>query len=388
MLGVILCYNLCFMLPLINNQLLISYWYNILNNICSKIIIIINDDYKNIIYNILGKNINIISTIDLIKNEKYDLCVYVKCENIINHINFNIIDKIKDTNLGGVIEWNNKKGLWIFKKEIEILFITDNYINNTSLFITENIPSLLWNVNNINEYKNYINFLTIPNRYYIKGTIIIVALYMGNNLTLEQINISLDCIKSLRKHYPDEFIVIVDNNSPNRDWINIANDLNMHIITNTSELYRFEIGAYNLALKYFKADKYICIQHNILFKSRIRDELEIYKPDVYLFLTTTRLLWTDNGLNTGNGLELINKHLNYINMSNWNHDPLAVWVSFYCNDLMMEKLLNSGLLNLLSNHRDISQAYERILGVFFYRTTKNVKIINKDIFDKINFGQL
>ena len=388
MLGVILCYNLCFMLPLINNQLLISYWYNILNNICSKIIIIINDDYKNIIYNILGKNINIISTIDLIKNEKYDLCVYVKCENIINHINFNIIDKIKDTNLGGVIEWNNKKGLWIFKKEIEILFITDNYINNTSLFITENIPSLLWNVNNINEYKNYINFLTIPNRYYIKGTIIIVALYMGNNLTLEQINISLDCIKSLRKHYPDEFIVIVDNNSPNRDWINIANDLNMHIITNTSELYRFEIGAYNLALKYFKADKYICIQHNILFKSRIREELKIDKPDVYLFLTTTRLLWTDNGLNTGNGLELINKHLNYINMSNWNHDPLAVWVSFYCNDLMMEKILNSGLLNLLSNHRDISQAYERILGVFFYRTTKNVKIINKDIFDKINFGQL
>jgi hypothetical protein len=211
---------------------------------------------------------------------------------------------------------------------------------------------------------------------------------MGNNLTLEQINISLDCIKSLRKHYPDEFIVIVDNNSPNRDWINIANDLNMHIITNTSELYRFEIGAYNLALKYFKADKYICIQHNILFKSRIREELEIDKPDVYLFLTTTRLLWTDNGLNTGNGLELINKHLNYINMSNWNHDPLAVWVSFYCNDLMMENLLNSGLLNLLSNHRDISQAYERILGVFFYRTTKNVKIINKDIFDKINFGQL
>lgn len=39
----------------------------------------------------------------------------------------------------------------------------------------------------------------------------------------------------------------------------------MYIIKNTSELYRYEIGAYNLALKYFKADKYICIQHNIQF---------------------------------------------------------------------------------------------------------------------------
>lgn len=262
------------------------------------------------------------------------LFIYKKT-NLIN--DYNNIDKIKDKYLVDIMEWYDKKNIYIKEKK-------------------ENL-----NV----EYKKY-----------IKGTIIIVALYMGNNLTPEQINISLNCIKNLRKHYPDEFIVIVDNNSPNRDWVNIANNLNMHIIINVSELYRFEIGAYNLALKYFKADKYICIQHSILIKSKIKEELEIDKPDVYLFSTVLGLYMEQDGLN------LINKYLNNLNMNNWNYEPIAMWNSFYCNDLMMEKIINNGLLNLISNNKLISQAYERILGVFFYRIIKDVKVINADSFKK------
>jgi hypothetical protein len=46
MLGIIKCHNYSFLLPLKNNKSLLEYWVMILNNTCSKIIIIIDDCYK------------------------------------------------------------------------------------------------------------------------------------------------------------------------------------------------------------------------------------------------------------------------------------------------------------------------------------------------------
>ena len=215
---------------------------------------------------------------------------------------------------------------------------------------------------------------------YVDGTLIIVALYIGN-LDEKLLNISINCLRDLRKHFADEYIVIVDNNSYNQDWIEIAKSLNMTIIKNTSDLHRYEPGAYNLALQHYRAKKYLCIQHNFQFTGKIIQELLEDKPDAYVFGTTRDLNWNILGLN------LINRYLKALNMSKWNWEPLVISNSFYCNDLMMDKLIENGLFKLITNTKDISQAYERIIGTVIYRTIGYVKKIDSSIFNKINFNQ-
>ena len=385
MLGIIVCDDdNSFILKTKNNKTFLEHWYDILNTYCSKIIIIITEKYKNIINNILGENITIISNIDIIKNEDYNLCIYVKVNIIMDNINFDIIDKINNDIYGCILEYNDIIGIVLFKKNIEHLLINnvDLLINNEHL-IKEKTLGLIWDCSDLNNYKNYLNFLTNHIRHYIKGTLIIVSLYLENN-NQERINISINCLKDLRKHYQKETIVIVDNNSVNKDWIKIANELNMYIITNKSELFRYEIGAYNLALKYFKADKYLCIHHNMQFYSKINEELEIDKPDAGLF---TNVIEYTNSTPDWN-IKNMNKYLDFLNMDLFVSGPLAIWNCFYCNNLMMDELLKSGLLDLVANKKEISQAYERLFGLFFYRIKgDNLKIIDASSFKKINFLQ-
>lgn len=55
-------------------------------------------------------------------------------------------------------------------------------------------------------------------------------------------------VDNIRKHYTDSFIIIVDNNSEHIEDITFEYD-NVIIITNTSD-QKFELGAYNLGIKY------------------------------------------------------------------------------------------------------------------------------------------
>jgi hypothetical protein len=215
---------------------------------------------------------------------------------------------------------------------------------------------------------------------YIKGTIIIVSVYIGNDpdKCLQIVN----CLKQLRKVYNKEIIVTVDNQSLNRDWYNIANEMNMHMIYNDSELYKYEIGAYNLALTYFRADKYIFLQSSVYLHKQIEEELSSTHADAFALSRLSGLNWDNNGLN------LINKYLNSVNMDNWNDDPLVLWNCFYCNDLYLEGLKQSGLLDLICNTKDCSCAYERILGCYMYRTLKDVKSIDSSVFTKYWLYQL
>jgi hypothetical protein len=54
----------------------------------------------------------------------------------------------------------------------------------------------------------------------------------------------------------------------------------------------------------------------------------------------------------------------------------------------MDSLINSGLLDLRCNNKDLSCAYERIHGTYMYRKLNNIKTINKNTYEKYFLGQL
>jgi hypothetical protein len=333
MLGVLLCDNNKFLLSYDNNHCYLSYWYMILKKRCSKIIIYTTEDNNQFIKYVINDDILIINDKKLIRNEDYDFAITINLNNFIEYFDFNII------NNGAIIYLNNIQSIIIFKKEIEDFFINNEFIFHHHLFNIEYLFS---------------NEIQINNRIYIKGLLIIISLSIND---IDQFNF----LKNLRIFYPNEFIVIVDNNSKNQDWVNIANDLGIYIIKNKSYLFNFEIGAYNLALKYFKADKYLCIQHNFNLHSKIKHELSNNKPDAFLFNTTTNLNCDINGL------QLLNKYFKFLNMKLWDNEPSAIGNNFYCNDLIMQKILNNKLFDLVCNNKEISNIYEKIIGTFFFR---------------------
>ena len=96
---------------------------------------------------------------------------------------------------------------------------------------------------------------------YINNVIIVVAVYINNDN--KNYNELIKCLKQLRCIYTNETIITVDNNSLNNKWFEIAKSLNIIILSNTSQLHRFEIGAYKLALQHYRSDKYIFIQGTI-----------------------------------------------------------------------------------------------------------------------------
>ena len=209
-----------------------------------------------------------------------------------------------------------------------------------------------------------------------KGTIIIVAVYINNDLN--NYNELVKCLIQLREIYPNNVIVAVDNSSLNNSWYNDANRLNINVLYNNSLLHRFEMGAYKLALEHYRADKYIFIQGTIF----INNELNLSQLDtteemaIGFDVLFNNLSWSIDGLN------LINQMLTTINM-NWNNEPIILWNCFCCNNVFINNMLNSGLFDIITNTKEHSCAFERILGVYFQTKMKNIHCIDNNSFRKI-----
>ena len=123
MLGIINCIdNDNFLLSLKDNSKLLSFWYNTLNPICSKIIIIAKEEYEKIIYNLIG-NVIIINSKNKIKDYDYDRCIIVDGNNIVDYIDTNIIIKLYDDCEDVIFYWNTIPNAWMFKKELELSLI-------------------------------------------------------------------------------------------------------------------------------------------------------------------------------------------------------------------------------------------------------------------------
>lgn len=434
-----------FILPLKNKNLsLLSNWCMLMiEKGCDKIIIgssvannsfiehIINTQLNDNRHLIIVKIVQNTSTMNetimkMIENEYYDLAIMGMPDTHVDYISDTLINKIsddKDIIIGGYL-WNirdtqrEKIGLcniddnyiidiidknkdcdynygWgaiIFKKEFENYIKIDDLhlgysmklaLNNSIKIPYEIINGQYWDCGTVSEYKEYLNFLDENKPVYIKGLIIIVAVYIEDDEY--KLNVLKSCIAQFRKIYNNETIVIIDNKSKNIEWYDLAKSLNMYIIKNNSDLYRYEIGAYNLALKYFRADRYICVQGTMFFNNKIREELDDTRDDAIVFKKLNAPSLNNDGVNIEH---VIKKYLNFIDMTDRNEEPLVLWNCFYCNKGFMDNMIGKGILDLICNNKDISCSYERILGTYFHRNLENVKEINPETYHKIFLKQL
>jgi len=71
-----------------------------------------------------------------------------------------------------------------------------------------------------------------------------------------------------------------------------------------------------------------------------------------------------------------------------NDDPLVLWNCFYCNNIFMDELINSGLMDLKCHNKNISCTYERIIECYFKRKLGFIKEINNKCFTKHFLNQL
>jgi choline kinase len=432
-----------FMLPTKKEQCsLIVYWINLLiKNKCNKIIIGVSENTKIFIDNILKYNLNediknIINIklvgntntmnetiIACLKDENYEMAImgmpdtyvsdlsHILIENI-NKENINVgcyLWNIRDTQKGkigqcnvddnfivdiidkdtscdyiygwGVVVFKPEFEKYIYMEDLHIGYSMKRYIENNKIIYQILNDGLYFDCGTTLGYTEYLNYMEDIKPTYIKGTIIIIAVYINNELNTY--NELVKCLTQLRSIYANEIIVAIDNGSLNNKWYEVANKLNINILYNNSVLHRYEIGAYKLALQHFRADTYIFIQGTIFINNRLDlSPLNSNEEKAISFdIIENNLSWSDDGLN------FINKLLRTINMSDWNKDPLILWNCFACNNIFINNILNSGIFDLPSNTKAHSCAFERILGCYFKKTLKEIKCIDRHSFRKIFLNQ-
>jgi hypothetical protein len=431
-----------FMLPIKDGGALIVYWINLLiKNNCTKIIIGVSENTKIFIDNIFKYNLNEdtknIITIKLVgntntmnetviaclKDEIYNIAIMgmpdtyisslspILIENIIKQ-NINVgcyLWNIRDTQIGkigqcnidedyiidiidkditcdynygwGVVVFTPEFEKFIFMEDLHIGYSMKRYIENNKIIYQILNDGLYFDCGTVIGYTEYLNYKEDIKPMYIKGTIIIIAVYINDNIN--SYNTLIECLIQLRKVYVNNIIVAVDNGSLNDKWHNVATELNINILYNNSILHKFEIGAYKLALRHFRADTYIFIQGTIFINNKIDlSLLDSQTENAIAFnIIENNLYWCENGL------QFINKLLRAINMNDWNNDPLILWNCFVCNNIFINNILNSGIFDLPSNTKAHSCAFERILGCYFKKILPKVTCIDQSYFRKIWLNQ-
>lgn len=426
-----------FLLPTKKQLPLICCWINdLLALSCTKIIIGVSEDTKifvdhmlkynldeqkkRILVKLVGQTKTMNETIlECIKDEKYDIVVMGMPDTYIGNLSSVLIENIIKFNMTiGCYLWNLREsqvgligqckvdgnfiidmadkdsncnfnygwGVAVFTPEFEKFILKDElhigysikrYIDIGKVAYEIMTDGMYFDCGTIKGYTEYLNHMEPVKPVKVKGTIIVVAVYINNDL--ENYNQLVKCLTQLRSVYPDNVIVAVDNGSLNKNWYGTAN---IWVLKNESSQHRFEIGAYKLALEHFRAEKYIFIQGTIFIKHQI-DLTLLNRPEeqAICFNSINGLHWCMNGLN------LINNLLRIINLDFGNDDPLVLWNCFCCNDKFINNMLICGLFDLPSNSKAHSCAFERILGCFFKKILKNIQCIDQNSFEKISLNQ-
>ncbi len=295
-----------------------------------------------------------------------------------------IIDKNKECeyNYGwGIAVFKQPFMKYMLKEDLHTGYSMQRFLNDNNKITYEIVNGLYFDCGTVGGYKEYLNYMECVTPVHIKGTLIILAVYINN--AEHSYNKLVECLKQVRKIYPNEFIVAVDNGSLNDKWHQVAKELNIIILKNTFTMHKYEIGAYKYALQYFRADKYICVHGTMFVKKKLDlSALDKQTPDAIAFNTLNHLNWSNTGL------QLINKLLSSIEMGPWTNEPYLVLSNcFCCNNLFIKDMLESGVFDLPSHTKNHSCAFERILGYYFSKKLKTIGILDSESYDKIHLGQ-
>jgi hypothetical protein len=242
-----------------------------------------------------------------------------------------IITDVVDKNT--VCDYNYNWGSIVFKPEFEKHIMKEDSLKRA---ITENkalfqiMRGLFFDCGTRRGYSEYIGYASEPKPLHIKGTLIVVAVYINNSE--DNYNQLINCLTQLRRVYEHDTIITVDNKSLNKKWHETAKELEFIILENTSVMHRYEMGAYKLALAHFRADKYIFIQGTIFINHKFNlSALDCDTPNA-ISLGTIHALGFSGGEVV---LKIINKLLLSINMNEWNNEPLVLWCCFCSNNLLI-----------------------------------------------------
>mgnify|MGYP001239901368 CR=1 FL=1 len=329
------------------------------------------------------KNINIDVGVNLWNIRETQLGKIGQCKIDDNYV-IDIIDKNKECeyNYGwGVVVFKQPFMKYMLKEDLHTGYSMQRFLSDNNKITYEKLNGLYFDCGTIDGYKEYLNYMECITPVHIKGTLIILAVYINN--TEKSYNNLIKCLNQLRKIYPNNFIVAVENGSLNDKWHQVAKELNINILKNTSTIHKYEIGAYKCALQYFRADKYICVQGTIFLKKKIDlSPLNKQTPNALAFQTLNWLSW-DNA-----GLQLINKLLNSIEMGPWDNNPFLIyWNCFCCNNAFMKDMLESGIFDLPSTTKNHSYSFERILGYYFSTKLNTINILDSGSYHKIFLNQ-
>lgn len=423
-----------FMLPLKDKRLcLLTNWINGLIDIgCDKIIIACSPstlvfmkhiDVLSISDKVCVKDVGLTETMNetilkSLENEVYDVVVMAMPDTVVTSFDKSFVDKIGD-NIISCCLWNIRKdqlgkigqckinndtvcdiidkdercdykfgwGVIAFKPPfMKYMSSTDLHPGYSMKKALEDNVKLSYEIckgqyfdcGTVEGYRTYLNYINKVVPIHIKGTIVIVAVYINNSAS--SYNTLISCLKQLRTIYKNKTIVTVDNMSLNTAWHSTATELDMIILKNDDPTHRYEIGAYKCALNFFRADKYIFIQGTIFLKQKLQlNILDPEKMDVLAFNTLNHLCWSQSGK------MFIMDLLKSIKIPCDDNIGVLLWNCFCCNDLFVTAMFINGIFDLPSNTKDHSGAFERILYVFIkhmFGKDYLIKTISTSMFDK------
>lgn len=185
------------------------------------------------------------------------------------------------------------------------------------------------------------------------------------------------CVENWIQTYNEANIVLIDNNSLNKEYINMLINKyeNLYIIENLSEKFKYEYGAYKLGIEFIDAPYYFFLQCTTYFNKKI--DYKKYDASPFIFCKDH-----DNYLNCKE-FQLAKE----LYKSSWEDNFFVFGNNFFCNKNFSIGFYNIILSKIPITNKIESCAAERITGEFIFTHCKIIHVIEKFIYkNKIYTG--
>lgn len=183
----------------------------------------------------------------------------------------------------------------------------------------------------------------------------------------------LECVKSIRKHYPDDLIVVVDSDSDDKSYFDLIKkyDIVIEDIFNKN----FLDGALWYCFNKYTEEKFFYLIHDSM-KVKMNFEY-VEESDFTCISSFPNTCWAEN-FEGGSKSQieftkqiLLKTNYRYLN-SNINWHPVF-GISFFISRKLLLRLKENGLPNYLPCNKMEMEAGERIWGMVMYQEGIDVK---------------